>query len=170
MAQIVVGIGECGVSSEPDSTLVTYGLGSCIAVAAWDPDARAAAMLHYMFPDSTVEPGRSRDNPWLFGDTGIAAMLDRLSRKGSASGRLVLRAAGGASVMQGPSMFNVGERNRESLRSVLSKAGLRLESEDIGGNLSRNLRLDVTTGRCWVERQGQVVELGLSAAPRRRSR
>ena len=170
MPQITVGIGECAVSSNADCTLVTYGLGSCIAVAAWDPQTRCAGLLHFMFPDSTADPGRFRDNPYLFADTGIRAMVHLLSRRRSVPENLVLRAAGGASVMQGPSLFNIGRRNYESMRQVLADAKLALHSEDIGGSASRTMRLDAATGRCRVEQDGRVIELSAAILTERRRR
>ena len=54
MRQIVVGVGDGGVSRNPDSTIVTYALGSCVAVILYDPVAKVAGMLHYMLPESSI--------------------------------------------------------------------------------------------------------------------
>jgi len=51
MSNIVIGVGDCQVSRNPEDCLVTYALGSCIAVIIYDPIAHVAGMLHYLLPD-----------------------------------------------------------------------------------------------------------------------
>ena len=57
---IVVGVADVGVSADPHAALVTYGLGSCIAVLLHDRACLAAGCLHFMLPDSQVNPARAR--------------------------------------------------------------------------------------------------------------
>ena len=52
---LVVGVGDCKVSADPQSELVTYALGSCIAVSIWDPVSKVGGLLHFMLPDSAVD-------------------------------------------------------------------------------------------------------------------
>jgi len=52
----VVGVADVAVSSNPEDTLITYSLGSCIGVVIYDPAAKVAGLLHYMLPESTVDP------------------------------------------------------------------------------------------------------------------
>lgn len=54
MKTVVVGVGDCRVTDEPVE-LVTYALGSCIAVVVWDPVAKVGGLLHFMLPDSSVD-------------------------------------------------------------------------------------------------------------------
>lgn len=53
---IVVGVSDMKVSKDPDSVLVTYSLGSCIGVAIWDRMAHVGGMLHFMLPESFLDP------------------------------------------------------------------------------------------------------------------
>jgi chemotaxis protein CheD len=163
MPETRVGIGECHVDSDPECTLATYGLGSCIALAAWDPETHAAGLLHYMLPESGLDTGRGRHNPFLFADTGIPAMLTLLRNHRAEPERLVLRAAGGAAMLGAPSLFDVGEKNCSSLHRALARAGLRLNAGAVGGTSPRTLRLEVRTGRCWVEQDGRTLSLGVDA-------
>ena len=78
--QIVVTVSDARVSADPADVLVTYSLGSCIAVAAYDPVARCGGLLHYQLPTSTLDAGRARENPCMFADTGMARLLDGLAR------------------------------------------------------------------------------------------
>jgi len=71
MADLIVGISELKVSNNPDDVLVTFALGSCIAVAVYDPLVKVGGLLHYMLPDSTLDPQKAQNQPGMFADTGI---------------------------------------------------------------------------------------------------
>lgn len=66
MRQVVVGVADGSVSQDPDSMLVTYALGSCIAVMLHDPVAGVSGMVHYMLPESSLSSERSTARPWMF--------------------------------------------------------------------------------------------------------
>jgi chemotaxis protein CheD len=150
MEQIVVGMAECRIGYKQGQTLVTYGLGSCIALALHDPVARLGGLLHFMLPDSSLDPDRGREQPCMFADLAIPALLNTLLRRGAVKSRLVAHAAGGARMIGGDPLFEIGRRNHDALRRHLSAAGVVLCREVIGGSVSRNLRLDVGTGRVWL--------------------
>ena len=62
-ARIVVGIGEFAVVDSPDATIVTHALGSCIAVCVWDQDAGVGGLLHFLLPESKLNPERAKRQP-----------------------------------------------------------------------------------------------------------
>jgi chemotaxis protein CheD len=150
MPNLVVGIGDCQVTQAPDHVLVTYALGSCIAVAIFDPVALVGGMLHYMLPESAISPAKARQNPYMFADTGIPLLFRRAYEYGAEKRRLVVRVAGGAQVMDHEGVFNIGKRNYLALRKILWKAGVLIQGEDVGGHLSRTVRLEVASGRFWL--------------------
>lgn len=153
MRQLVVGIGEGGVSRDPDAMFVTYALGSCVAVMLYDPFAGVAGMVHYMLPESTASESAST-RPWMFADTGISRLLRATEEHGADKRRLVIFAAGGAQVMNDNSMFNIGKRNCLALRKNLWKFGLVVHVEETGGTVSRTVRMEVGTGRVWLQTAG----------------
>src|SRR5690242_19887362 len=95
MSTRTVGVGDCLLSDEQGTTLVTYGLGSCIAVSIHDKVACVGGLLHFMLPDSRLDVEKARRNPWMFADTGIALLLRRARQMGAARERLTVHAAGG---------------------------------------------------------------------------
>ncbi len=153
MSQLVVGIAECLVSKDPSAGIGTYGLGSCIAVTAYDPVAQVGGMLHYMLPEYSAEIARGQTNSLMFADTGIPWMVHRAEQLGAISDRLVFHAAGGAQVVAGGELFHIGKRNLLGLRQTLRKLGYTLKGSALGGNVTRSLFLDIGTGRVSV-RQG----------------
>lgn len=67
------------ISNTPGTVLVTYSLGSCIAVAIYDPLVRVGGMLHFMLPDSELDPEKAQNNPFMFADTGIPSLFKATS-------------------------------------------------------------------------------------------
>ena len=162
---MVVGIADCRVSRDEGEVLVTYALGSCIAVAIFDPVARVGGLLHCMLPDSSMDRAKAYRNPFMFGDTGVAALLGEACGLGASRQRLIVRLAGGARMVDGPGIFNIGKRNHLAVRKTLWKAGILVHSEAVGGAVSRSLRLEISTGRCWLRPAGSPEEeLGPSLA------
>jgi chemotaxis protein CheD len=157
--QIVVGMADCRIGDAPGQVLATYALGSCIGLAVHDASAGVGGLLHFMLPDSAIDRGRSRDNPWMFADTGIPMMLDRLCARGASKRRLTARAAGGASMMDPQNVFDIGRRNCLAMRKILWKAGVMLHGEAVGGVRSRTVRLEIGSGKFLIQEAGEVREL-----------
>jgi chemotaxis protein CheD len=144
-------MGDCKVTGDPEAEIVTYALGSCIAVAIWDPVSRVGGLLHFMLPDSAVDRASGgRDNPFRYADTGTPMLFRTAYQQGAEKRRLVVRLAGGASVVDCDGFFNIGKRNHAALRKILWQAGVMVHAEDVGGSSSRTVRLEVGTGRLFV--------------------
>jgi chemotaxis protein CheD len=155
-----VGVADCRLSNSPEDILVTYALGSCVGVAIYDPVAKLAGMLHYMLPESGIDPAKARDNPHMFADTGIPLLFRRSYEMGAEKRRLIVCVAGGAQVMDEAGVFNIGKRNALALRKILWKAGVLIHSESLGGSLSRTVRMEVQTGKIWLRTEGkQEIEM-----------
>lgn len=144
---LVVGVGDGRVSRDPDVVLVTYALGSCIALTMHDPVSGAGGLAHFMLPESAIAPARAEANPWMFADTAIPLLLRKLAALGAEKRRLAVRAAGGARVIDDNGIFNIGKRNCLAMRRILWKAGVMLQEEATGGAVSRSVRLEIGTGR-----------------------
>jgi len=153
---LTVGVGDCKVSNAAEAVLATYALGSCIAVAIHDPVAAVGGLLHFMLPESSVNRDKASQNPFMFADTGIPLLFHAAYGLGAEKRRLVVRAAGGAQVMDEAGVFNIGKRNHLALRKILWKAGVMIHGEEIGGNSSRTVRLEVATGRFLIRGPGMM--------------
>ena len=156
---LTVEISDLKVTADPDALLVTYALGSCIAVMVHDPVRVAGGMIHYMLPLSETSPEKARVRPAMFGDTGIPLLFRSLHGLGCDKRNLVVKGAGGGAIHDDRGLFSIGKRNYAVLREIFSKAGVFIRAEDVGGARSRTARLQVRTGRCTVASQGEEVEL-----------
>jgi chemotaxis protein CheD len=156
MALLVVGIGDCKVSQDPSDVLVTHGLGSCIAVLLYDPRARVAGLLHYMLPESSLDPEGAGKRPCLFADTGIPLLLQSACQLGAVKSRMVIVAAGGAQMLDPTGSFNVGRRNYLAMLKIFERDGIRIYKEAIGGTCSRTVSIDVAGGRVQLRTPGHA--------------
>ncbi len=156
MKTVVVGIGDCQVSRAPESTIVTYALGSCIAVIIHDPVAQVGGLLHFMLPEASIHPARAEKNPFLFADTGIPALFDTAYSLGADKRRLNVTVVGGAQMVDPQGTFSIGKRNCLAMRKSFLKAGVLVQAERLGGSVSRTVRLDVGTGKVLFREAAQA--------------
>lgn len=164
MTLVTVGVADCKVSNAAESALATYALGSCIALAIYDPVAAVGGLLHFMLPESSLNPGKASENPYMFADTGIPMLFHSAYRLGAEKRRLVVWAAGGAQVMDDSGVFNIGKRNNLALRKILWKAGVMIHGEEVGGTTARTVRLEVGTGRFMISGPGMETHQMLATA------
>lgn len=159
MAVRVVGISEIQVSNQPEDVLITYSLGSCIGVTMHDPVARVGGMIHYMLPLSKTSPEKAKIRPGMFADTGIPLLVRTLYESGAMKDNLIVKVAGGSQLMDQNKVFNIGERNFLILRKLLWKNNVLIKAKDVGGSLSRTLRLEIASGRVTIKSSEGEVEL-----------
>lgn len=154
MADVVVGISDLKVSSNGEDWLVTYALGSCIAVAVYDPLVKVGGLLHYMLPDSSLDPQKAKEHPAMFADTGIPLLFKSCYSLGAVKQRMIVKVAGGAKIMDDANYFRIGQKNITALRKIFWKNNVLIEAEDVGDNFNRTVRLEVATGRFFVKGLG----------------
>jgi chemotaxis protein CheD len=142
------------ISNTPGTVLVTYSLGSCIAVAIYDPIVRVGGMLHFMLPDSGLDTEKAQNNPFMFADTGIPSLFKAAYRLGAKKNRMQVVVVGGAQVSNGSDFFNIGKRNGIAVRKIFWKNNVMVNFQSIGGTDNRTLRLDIDDGRTWLRESG----------------
>jgi len=151
---VTVGIADMKVSSDPDVTLVTHSLGSCIGVAVYDPVVKVGGMLHYMLPDSALDTKKAASNPLMFADTAIPLLFKACYRLGAKKTRMVVKVAGGSQIMDESRVFDIGKRNYTALRKVFWRNNVMIDGEDVGGSSNRTIRLHIATGQLSIKVSG----------------
>ena len=155
----IVNMSDAKVSDHPGETLVTYSLGSCIGVCVYDPSSHIGGMLHYQLPGSQMDPERAKRAPFMFADTGMKLLVDKLLSMGANKKRLQIKIAGGAAMDNGPAGFDIGKRNYLALRKICWMNSLFIDGEDIGGSSPRNMYLTMTDGTVTVKTNGKETNL-----------
>jgi len=156
----IVGVGDMKIATTPGEILVTHALGSCLGIAAYDPQVNVGGLLHVMLPAASINPERARTQPFMFVDCGVPEFFRGLMACGAVKGRLVVKVAGGACVQTGTEdRFAIGKRNYLTLRKLFWQNGIFITSEAIGGAEPRTMYLEIGTGRVWLKTCGVETDL-----------
>jgi chemotaxis protein CheD len=154
MSDLIVGISDIKVSNNAKDVIVTYALGSCIGIVVFDPVAKVGGMLHYMLPESSLDQNKARENPEMFADTGIPLLFKTCYKLGAEKKRMMVKAAGGASILDDTNFFRIGQKNIMAMRKIFWKNNVMLDKEDVGLNYNRTIRLEISTGKVFVRSSG----------------
>jgi chemotaxis protein CheD len=157
-----VGVGNIVVSNCSSEVIRTHSLGSCIAIAAYDCNAKAGGVLHFMLPDSSLSPQKAINQPAMFADTGIPLLFQKLSALQAERRHVKAFVAGGASVITGSDMFKIGERNIAATKKILIRLGITVIKADIGGVSNRALQLGIGTGEVLLKTTIGTAKLSLA--------
>ncbi len=155
--KIIVGIADMQVSNELEAVLITYSLGSCIGVSLYDPVVKVGGLLHFMLPESKIDPAKAQKNPSMFADTGIPLLFRETYKFGAEKRRLLVKIAGGSQILDDFGYFNIGRRNYLALRKILWMNNVLIHSEDIGGNVNRTLSVELSSGKVWIKTSGNGI-------------
>jgi chemotaxis protein CheD len=157
---LVVGVSDMKVSNDPESVLITYSLGSCIGIAVYDSVARVGGLLHFMLPDSNLDPSKALKNPNMFADSGIPNLFKSAYNLGAKKQRMKVIVVGGSQVLDQKGFFNIGKRNYMAIRKMFWKNNVMIDYEHVGGNVNRTIKLVVKDGAASLKISGQgVVEI-----------
>lgn len=153
-SKLTVGIADMKLL-QGSGILITYALGSCIGLCFHDPRLNLGALLHVMLP-LNMEAGRK--NPLKYADTGIRETLRQMEAKGASRSRITVKIAGGAKMFEisdkNSNLGNIGQRNIESVHTILRKENIKLVAEHVGGTVARTLLFDVASGQSCIRSYG----------------
>lgn len=145
----IVGLSDLKISDNPSDVLITFSLGSCLAVVAYDRKQHRAGLLHVMLPDSGIEKLSKSFiafNPFKYVDTGVPELFRKHYKLGANKRDLCIGVFGGAQVFDRQDYFNIGKRNYLALRKLLWKEGVLITHEHVGSNVHRTVSIDVKSG------------------------
>ena len=154
---VTVDMADVAGAGDAAQSLITFSLGSCIGVSVYDGSACVGGLLHFMLPGSDIAPENARAHPAMFADTGLVALFNAAYSLGATKPHMRVKVAGGSQLLADEGTFDIGKRNYLSLLRILRRNGVRIEAEDVGGAVSREMRLDVASGKVTVKtRDGEV--------------
>lgn len=159
-----VGVAELKVSTN-SGVLASFGLGSCVAVAMFDPHKKLGGLAHVMLPQSRGKD--SEKAPGKFADTAVSLLLEELLKVGARKNSIRCKIVGGAQMFDLPGAgrtnqrggavaagsnlaTNIGARNTEAVKGALDQLGIPLIGEDTGGNYGRTVKFNTSNGEVEV--------------------
>jgi chemotaxis protein CheD len=142
------------VSNNIRESIITYSLGSCIGLVIYDPIVKVGGILHYMLPESSIDKQKAALRPYMFADSGIPRLFKSAYQLGAAKQRMKIYVAGGAEILDQKGFFNIGKRNYMALKKMFFKNKVMINSQDVGGNVNRTVRIEIGTGDIYVKTSG----------------
>jgi chemotaxis protein CheD len=153
--KIFVRASETATAAE-GQVLAAVGLGSCVVMALYDPDAGIAGLAHPLLPEPPQLGRRGSDGRYV--TTALPLLLDRMTRAGADPERVFARLAGGARMFEMVLSANggaLGARNAEAARRVLEELAVPVRAEALGGQGGRSVYLHGGDGRLVVRSVGK---------------
>lgn len=142
--------GEYYVTRKPE--LATTVLGSCVSACISDPNAGVGGMNHFMLPSGRggLDDEHCLDLSTRYGTNAMEHMINDILKFGGSRRNLEVKLFGGARVMAG--LSDVGEGNIAFVREYLKAEGIKITSEDLGGDYPRKILYFPTTGKAFMKR------------------
>jgi chemotaxis protein CheD len=156
--EVRVRVADYAVAAE--GSIVTIGLGSCVAIVLYDAYARIGGLAHVLLPSEALS--RDRSNPAKFPGSAVPLLLDEMKKQGARHDRIRARLVGGASMfanLLATAGVNIGERNVAAVREALAGAKVPIVGEDTGSDFGRSVYLFLEDGRVEVRslKRGSLV-------------
>jgi chemotaxis protein CheD len=148
---VVVGVSDMVISNNPEATLVTYSLGSCIGLALHDRQHKVGGLAHIVLPSS--RGNTDRDGKCV--DTAIPALIRRMEKLAGSKLSLTAKMAGGASMFSTTVAARIGLQNIESCERMLGDLGIPIVARHCGGEQGRRMSLDTANGKVTIEIVGK---------------
>jgi chemotaxis protein CheD len=145
-----VKVAECAVGRD-EQTLITIGLGSCVAILLYDASARVGGLAHTLLPDESM--ARDRSKPAKFPASAVTLLLAEMTRLGADIKRMSAKLVGGASMFANllpAGGINIGDRNVAAARQALARHGVPVVGEDVGSDHGRSVHFHLDDGRVEV--------------------
>ncbi|MBS4536027.1 chemotaxis protein CheD [Clostridium sp. D2Q-14] len=158
METIKVGMADLNII-ENNGVLVTLGLGSCVGVALYDKRKKMAGLAHVMLPSS--KEIKNNSNKAKFADSGIEVLVSKMEQLGADKRYIVAKLAGGAQMFKFNSradVLKIGERNVIAVKSKLKNLGIKVISEDTGGNFGRTIEFSSNDGSLLIKTIGYGIK------------
>lgn len=161
MSEVVnVGVAELKIAQGP-SVMASFGLGSCVAVAMYDPLKKIGGLAHVMLPESRGKPALD-GAAGKFADVAVPKLVADLLEMGARKNGLRAKIVGGAQMFEIPGSTrkdsvlacgppaHIGARNIEAVKTQLEQLKIPLVGEDTGGNYGRTVKFNSVSGEIEI--------------------
>ncbi len=140
------------LATDKDIIICTV-LGSCVAVALFDPLHRRGGLNHFMLPGEVDRRNLFVDDSGRYGMYAMEVLINELMKRGSNKENLVAKVFGGAHMLP-TAKGNIPESNITFAFEYLETENIPIATSDVGGNDARKIYFFPTTSRILLKRFG----------------
>lgn len=146
-------------SSDEDIIISTI-LGSCIAVALYDPEHRQGGLNHFMLPGELHGRQFFLEESGRYGMFAMELLINDLLKKGARRSSLTAKVFGGGHVLHTTSSGSIPDSNIRFALDFLETEKIPIVGQDVGGTQARKVLFFPRTSQILLKRFG-----GKSIAP-----
>ncbi len=157
---VTVGIGEFAITNEVEESIITYALGSCVALIIHNPATKHTALAHVVLPNFNRKGELSylNNKPAYYADLIVPKLVNFfLCTSGCKENQLQIQLVGGADSLNKGDVFHVGIRNIEMIKTILRSYSLAPFKTDVGGNFSRTVQVNVKDGNVIIKSNKMII-------------
>ncbi|MFP4300912.1 MAG: chemotaxis protein CheD [Spirochaetaceae bacterium] len=147
---IIIHPGEYYATGE--ETIISTILGSCVAVALYDDNAKVGGLNHFMLPGSLEAHRGFNQESAKYGLYAMEVLINELFKLGGSKQRMVAKVFGGGHVLHASTAGNVPRSNVEFAMEFLKTEGIPISASDVGGIQARKLFFYPTTAKVLLKR------------------
>lgn len=131
-------------------TRISTLLGSCVSITLWHPRKHIGGMCHYMMTERNRPPDAAPDG--RYASEAFELFLQHVERAGTRPSEYQAKLFGGANMFSGgkSGTMDIGSRNIEYGRKLLSSRNIALMAEHVAGSGRRKLHFDIWSGDVWL--------------------
>ncbi len=145
-------------SSDEDIIISTI-LGSCIAVALYDPEHHQGGLNHFMLPGELHGRQFYLEESARYGMFAMELLINDLLKKGARRNKFTAKVFGGGHVLRNTSTGNIPDSNIRFALDFLETEKIPIVSRDVGGTEARKVLFFPQTSQVLLKRfRGQDVK------------
>ncbi len=137
--------------STDEDIIISTVLGSCIAVALYDPVVNLGGLNHFMLPGELHSRRFFAEESGRYGMFAMELLINDMLKAGARKNRLVAKVFGGGHVLDNTS-GRIPESNILFARDFLETEAIPILSHDVGGTSARKILFFAATARVLVKR------------------
>ncbi|MDA3947692.1 MAG: chemotaxis protein CheD [Spirochaeta sp.] len=142
-----------------DDIIISTVLGSCVAVALYDPTRHQGGLNHFMLPGEINRQNVFTDESGRYGMFAMELLINDMLKRNSNKRNLVAKVFGGGHVLN-TAAGKIPESNIAFALEFLETENIPIASSDVGGTDARKIFFFARTSRVLLKRFG-----GQKAAP-----
>ena len=151
-----------------DGLLLTTTLGSCVAACLWDRRAQVGGMNHFMLPAGGGAAALAASG--RYGSYAMELLINALMKRGATRATLEAKVFGGAQLVSGMDLMNIGELNTAFVLDYLQAERIAVVAADVRGSAARKVCFDPARGKAMVKRLARSADDAIAVQDRAAAR